>query len=253
MPRFFLSTNAGIGEPITLTGDDAHHISRSLRMAEGERITVCDLAGNDLECVLTGFSSDETVTARVLSRTPCKTEPPYRAMLYQGLPKGEKLDTVIQKAVECGVWSVTPFESERCIVRIRDGENEKKRQRRNRISLEAAKQSGRGIVPQVLPSVPFREALAQASKADLPLFCYEGEGTVPLSRALRSFAEKKIGASCPVISLMIGSEGGFSEAEAAEAVRAGMIPVGLGPRILRTETAAVFVLSCLVGALELDS
>ncbi len=250
MPRFFVSKEQITENTVTITGDDAHHISRALRMATGEMITVCDMQGTDYECELTDFLPDR-VLARVLHVQACQTEPPYRAHVYQALPKGDKLDSVIQKAVECGAYALTTFESERCVVRLK-GENEgKKVERRQRIALEAAKQSGRGIVPTVYPTMPFAAALREAARADLALFCYEGDGTEPLPLAIERTIKDQKWEGIPTVSVMIGSEGGFSPTEAEAARAAGMIPVGLGKRILRTETASGFVLSCLVYALEL--
>ena len=251
MPRFFADAEQIYSDTVVLTGDDAHHISRALRMATGERIVVCDGKGTDLLCELTAFLPDR-VEAKILGRVPSHTEPPYRAMLYQALPKGDKFDTIIQKAVECGVWSITPFESERCVARLRGEDQTKKTARRNKIAAEAAKQCGRGIIPRVENGLSFQSALRQAAEADLALLCYEGEKIRSLGQVLRNapgFSERK---KSPVISIMIGSEGGFSDAEAKAAVDAGMIPVGLGPRILRTETASSVVLGCLSFWFEQD-
>lgn len=250
MPRFFVRAAQIVDGTVTILGDDAHHISRSLRMAAGETVTVSDMQRNEYECVLTDFLPDR-VLARVVSTHSADTEPPYLAHVFQALPKGDKLDSVIQKAVECGATEITTFESERCIVRLK-GENESKKvERRQRIALEAAKQSGRGIVPEVHASVSFEEMLRRASAADIPLFCYEGEGTEALPQVLRDRRARLGAESVPTVSVVIGSEGGFSLSEAEAAKNVGMIPVGLGKRILRTETAASFVLSCLVYELEL--
>ena len=194
----------------------------------------------------------DRVEARVLSCAPSDTEPPYFARVFQALPKGDKLDSIIQKAVECGACEIVPFESERCIVRAKEGNEEKKTERRRRIALEAAKQSGRGRLPEVTPTVSFAKALEMARTADIPLFCYEGDGTEPLPATLAGARRALPPGAHPTVSLMIGSEGGFSQKEADEARRAGMIPVCLGKRILRTETAASFVLACLVYELELS-
>jgi len=251
MPRFFVSRDCIADGIVTLRGDDAHHLSRSLRMAVGERITVCDMQKTEYECELTAFLPD-CVQARVLSSVACNTEPPYHVHVFQALPKGDKLDSVIQQAVECGVAELTTFESERCVVRAKDGAEEKKEERRNRIALEAAKQSGRGMIPTVHPTVRFADVLEAAKTADIPLFCYEGDGTQPLPQVLRALRQRIAAKENPTVSVVVGSEGGFSlkEAEAAEA--AGLIPIGLGKRILRTETAASFVLACLVYELELS-
>ena len=250
MPRFFVRADQVQNDTVTILGDDAHHISRSLRMAVGERITVSDMQKNEYLCELCEFLPDR-VLARVLEKGKNDTEPPYYAHVLQALPKGDKLDSVIQKAVECGASEITTFESERCIVRAK-GENEgKKVDRRQRIALEAAKQSGRGILPTVNPTVSFRDALALCGESDLALFCYEGDGTLPLPTVLRDFRREHAGKEDARILVMVGSEGGFSLDEAAHAKAAGWIPVGLGKRILRTETAASFALSCLVYELEM--
>ena len=251
MPRFFVNADRISDGIVTLVGDDAHHVSRSLRMAAGEQITVCDGEGTEYQCELTAFLPDR-VEARILSSEPTATEPPYRATVYQALPKGEKLDSIIQKSVECGADRVSLFESSRCIVRVKDGDRGKKDDRRNRISLEAAKQCGRGVIPRVEAPVSFDRAVEMAAKADLALFCYEGEGTEPLPVILKRFAKTLDKDATPTISLMVGSEGGFSESEVARAKAAGMQVTGLGKRILRTETAAAFVLGCLSYELELD-
>ncbi len=251
MPRFFIRANQIENGIVTLLGDDAHHVSRSLRMAAGECITVCDMQKNEYECQLTDFLPDR-VLAKVLATRKCDTEPPYYAHVFQALPKGDKLDSVIQKAVECGASEITTFESERCIVRAK-GENEaKKVERRQRIALEAAKQSGRGIVPAVNPTVSFSEMCRRAAEADVALFCYEGDDTLPLPEALAK-AKEQLHRENPSIAIIIGSEGGFSLAEAETVCNKGILPVGLGKRILRTETAASFALACLVYALEMNS
>ena len=249
MPRFFVDVNQIEDGWVTLTGDDAHHISRSLRMAAGERITVCDGNGTEYQCELTDFLPDH-VRARVLESGETLTEPPYRVTVWQALPKGEKLDSIIQKSVECGACGIALFESERCIVRMKDGD--RKGDRRNRIALEAAKQCGRGMIPKVEPPVSFIQAIREASKADLAIFCYEGAGTETLPRILKRFCGESRGERIPTISVMVGSEGGFSKAEAEQARAAGMYLTGLGKRILRTETAAAFVLGCLSYEMELS-
>ena len=250
MPRFFVRKDQIHDGLIRIIGDDAHHIARSLRMAAGECVTVCDMQRTEYECELLSFEDDHAVTARILSSRQMNTEPPFAAHLYQALPKGDKLDTVIQKAVECGVASVTPFESERCIVRCKPEQEDKKTERRCRIAAEAAKQCGRGCIPEVAPTCSYDDMLRRAAQADLCLFCYEGDGTVPLRTLLRE-KSSVLSMQNPSISIVIGSEGGFSGAEAERAKDLGFSMVGLGARILRTETASSFVLSALVYELEL--
>lgn len=246
MPRFFVRQERVNDGSISIIGEDAHHIARSLRMAVGDQITVCDMQGNEYTCRISAFDEDREVIAQILESKHSENEPKIFIRLFQALPKGDKLDTIIQKAVECGVSEIIPFQSERCVVKIKSDAEERKTERRQRISAEAAKQCGRSVIPEVRASVGFDEAIAMATESELCLFCYEGDGTLPLGSILRSYDE--LPAS---ISIVIGSEGGFSQSEVARATEKGATPSGLGKRILRTETASGFVLACLVCASEL--
>ena len=253
MPRFFVQPSAIGSDTVTLTGDNAHHAAYSLRLAVGDHVTVCcDRVA--YECELVAFDG-ETVTGRIQSSAPADTEPPYVAHLFQALPKGDKLDTVIQKAVECGVSSVTPFESSRCIVRCKPEAEARKTERRARIAEEAAKQCGRGLIPSVHPTVSFSSVMDRVATCDLVLFCYEGEDTRSLRSILQEksacFADMIDDGRAPEIAIVVGSEGGFSPEEAATAASRGYAMTNLGRRILRTETAAGVVLSCLIYELEL--
>ena len=250
MPRFFVKREQIAEDAIVLYGEDAHHVARSLRMAVGDTITVCDPKGNEYDCRIAAFDEDRAVTLTVRSVKTAENELPCRVRILQALPKGDKLDTVIQKAVECGACEIVPFESERCVARMKADAEARKTERRQRIAEEAAKQCGRSLLPTVRPTVDFAEMLALAAEDDLRLFCYEGDGVVPLGEALREAREGLLGGG--TVSVVIGSEGGFSPREVAAARDAGLIPVGLGKRILRTETASGFVLSCLVYVTELE-
>lgn len=248
MPRFFIP-NSAIGtrddgtKTVMICGEDAMHIAKSLRMKAGEKLDVCDMGRREYTCVLTEVG--ETVIADVISEKDSDTEPPYTAILYQALVKGDKFDTVVQKAVECGVTKIVPFISDRCVVRLDKKGAAKKAERWQRIALEAAKQCGRSIIPEICPLMTYKEAISAASEADIPLFCYEAERGYTLPSALKDAPPS------PTISIMIGSEGGFSVAEADFAIEKSMKCVGLGKRILRTETASSFVLACLCYELEL--
>ena len=247
MPRFFVTSSQIDGNTVTILGEDAHHLSRALRCAVGDRITVCDMSRTEYECELTDFLSDR-VLARIQDAHPAATESPVRITLYQGLPKGDKLDTVIQKAVECGAVRIVPFESERCVARMKAESEARKTERRLRIAHEAAKQCGRGVLPAVEPTVSFERMLEMVKDADLPLFCYEGDDTLPIGRVL-SHASVPAGGE---IALVVGSEGGFSLGEAQRARALGCHMIGLGPRILRTETAPLFALACISYCFELS-
>ncbi len=251
MPRFFVVKDQINDGYVTILGDDAHHISRSLRMAVGERITVCDMQKNEYACTLEEFLPDRVV-AKVIAERQSDTEPPFLATLYQALPKNDKLDSIIQKSVECGISRIVTFNSERCIAKEGVTE-EKKLTRRSRIALEAAKQSGRGIIPEISATISFKEAIRSAAEADIALFCYEGDDTLSLKSFLseRKAELLRNGITEPTVSIVIGSEGGFSHAEVELARKAGLVPIGLGKRILRTETASSFVLGCLVYEFEL--
>ena len=210
-------------------------------MKRGDALTLCDGVGTDFGCVAVDFAG--AVTVEVVSSSPSAGEPPYRATVFQAEIKGDKFDTVIQKAVELGAAGIVPFTSSRCVCRPDARDADKKKKRRERIALEAAKQCGRGTVPSVGETLPFHKTLAEAAKADLPLFCWE-EATTPLKDVIR-------GKDPSTVSVVIGPEGGFSADEARAAEAAGMIAVSLGRRILRTETAAGAVLSVL--SYELDN
>lgn len=248
MPRFFVSKE-NINEEeriISILGEDAFHIARSLRMAVGDGLTVCDGEGRDYSCRLTKIR-DSQVDCDILEETACPAEPPYKVTVYQALVKGERLDVAIQKSVEFGATSIVPFESSRCIVRMKGEKEGSKSQRRRRIAAEAAKQCGRGIIPEVSEPLSFKEMLAQASKCDLSIFCYEKEGDRMLGTTLESLRSDPPKS----IAIVVGPEGGFSPEEAEMAENAGLSLLGLGRRILRTESAAAFVLACLSSEFEL--
>ena len=250
MPRFFVKQDRISNGNISIIGEDAHHIARSLRMAAGEEITVCDMRGNEYTCKIVSFNEDKEVLAQILSQRSSENEPTVFITLYQALPKGDKMDTIIQKAVECGVSKIVPFQSERCVVKIKNDAENKKNERRQRISAEAAKQCGRSVIPEVSNSITFKDALSEARESDMILFCYEGDGTVPLGGLLKDVFSKETDFP-KSISIFIGSEGGFSIKEAELAKENNAIMIGLGKRILRTETASGFVLACLVCFSEL--
>lgn len=242
MPRFFVQDKDIVDGIVTLHGDDAHHISRSLRMAAGEHITVCDTRGRQFDCVLSGFS--DVVTARVVDECSAGSELPVKVHLFQALVKGDKLDTVIQKAVECGAADITPFECRRCVVKVKHEAENERTQRRCRIALEAAKQCGRSIVPVVHPTVNFDDMLKYSADHGGLIICYEGETTVSLRQELGRLRAswRENGQDEPEICLAVGPEGGFESDEVRSAIASGARAVGLGPRILRTETAAAFAL-----------
>lgn len=246
MPRFFVpSTQLDLdGGTLYLTGDDAHHIARSLRMAVGDTITVCDMHGTAHTCHLTQIR-DDRVDAAILESAPDTTEPPCFIHLYMAYPKGDKLETVIQKAVELGASRITPFESERCVKRPDPSKWGKLQERFGRIALEAAKQCGRARLPQVDTPIPFSQVLQEGATYDLPLFCYEGDDTVSLKAIFEAHPSPR------TICVVVGAEGGFSLKEAELARLGGFQMANLGARILRCETAPTYALSAISYAYEL--
>lgn len=246
MQRFFLSRSGHIdGDMITITGDDAKHISKSLRMAVSDTVIVCDMQKREYECVIDEFAGQDVIL-KIVRETQNDTEPPFKAYLYQALPKGDKFDTIVQKAVESGVHEIVPFVSERCIVREA---SKNKLERWRRIAYEAAKQCGRGIIPEVRDPVTYEEAVRECASSGLGFMCYEGDGTLPMFTMLDR-AESG-GADTQTLRFIIGAEGGFSIAETQKARDAGLMLAGLGKRILRCETASGFVLAALVARYEL--
>lgn len=248
MPRFFIRKEQISEEngqkTVLISGDDAHHISRSLRMAVGEKIEVCDMQKTVYNCTLSKFT-DNAVFAIVDSEMQSDTEPKYEIKLYQALSKGDKMETIIQKSVECGACEIIPFSSERCVVKLDKKDEKKKIERYAKISESASKQSGRGIIPKVEKILSFKEMLEEASKASLAILCYEGDGTLPLKEILQKNTIEKD------IAIIIGSEGGFSLNEVQHAKEKSIHLAGLGKRILRCETAAPFTLACIAYETEL--
>ena len=240
MPRFFVTKDLidRDGGYITISGDDARHIARSLRMAVGDEVTLCDGSSVEYACTLEKIR-DEECMCRILSERQSASEPPAYITLFMAYPKGDKLETVIQKAVELGASKIVPFESSRCIKRPKAEKIDKVVTRLSRIAEEAAKQCGRAILPEVSAPLSFREAIGEAVKSSLALICYECEKDMTLRRAISTEQMPKS------IAVIVGAEGGFSREETEFATSAGCRSVSLGSRILRCETAPSFVLSAI--------
>ena len=244
MPRFFVEPEAICEGHATVAGGDAYHIARSLRMAVGDEITLADGSGKEYLCRLTKIR-DEECTAEVISEQISHSESPAEITLYMAYPKSDKLELIIQKSIELGAARIVPFESSRCIKRPKAEKIEKQTARLQRIAEEAAKQCGRARLPIVREPISFKKMLEEAATAELSLFCYEGGGTRSLKEVLGTDTAPSS------ISVIVGSEGGFSPEEAEAAVAAKLTPVNLGPRILRCETAPMYALSAISYQLEL--
>lgn len=224
---------------ILLQGEDVNHIKNVLRAAEGERITICDGAGTEYAAEIQEISKDRIVLQYSQS-SPSRTEPPYQAILYQGISKGERMDLTIQKSVELGVYQIVPVICERTIVRFHNEKDRQAKQSRwQKIAAEAAKQCNRGILPEVCMPMELDQALERSKGASLRFIPYEEEQVVSLKRFLRGKESPK------QIAFFIGPEGGFAAEEISAAENAGFQPVSIGSRILRTETAGPAVLAVL--------
>lgn len=237
MPRFFVESLAG--DPIVIEGGDARHIALSLRMKQGEELILCDGKGTEAVCTVASLCP-ESVVLDVKERRASETEPKTRVTLYQALPKADKMEYIVQKAVELGVYRIVPVLTSRCISRPDEKTAAKKRERLCKIAAEAAKQSGRGIIPEVDGVLTFKNAVKEMSTAGLPIFFFE-HASLPL----RKYMEKYTGGD---IAVMVGAEGGFSDEEAAFAEENGLLSASLGPRILRCETAPVAALAAIMYA-----
>ena len=235
MQRFFVEPYQVQEEEhrITLTGPDLNHMKNVLRMRIGEDVWISDGSEKEYHCTIEEFQEDSAVL-HILYAQESQYELPSRIYLFQGLPKGDKMELIIQKAVELGAVRIVPFFSRYCVAAPK--KEEQKNLRYNRIAFEAAKQSGRGVVPQVELPVTYKQMLADAARNDAAFFCYEAGGEPLLSRL----------GGAETIGLITGSEGGFSPEEAAAAREAGCVQIGLGPRILRCETAPLAALAAVM-------
>ena len=246
MHRFYVDTPiSGVDAQVVLNAEESAHAARVLRLREGEEVRLLD--GENLWAAeLVRVDAKETV-ASVTAHCP-SPEAPAQAVLLQGLPKADKLELIAQKGTELGMWELWPVEMERSVARADKADKaDKKRERLQRIAMEAAKQSGRAHVPEVASTTSFAKALARLDEFDLTLVAWEDEHALSMSKAVRQHVQEK---GMPRrVMIVIGPEGGISQAEWQKLHDAGAVSVTLGPRILRTETAGLCALSVLWTAL----
>ena len=244
MRRVFVPIEQVGEDAITVYGDDVKHMRDVLRMQPGDKITATCGRGTDYHCEIASVE-DDSITLSIITEEQDASELPVKISLYQALPKGDKLELVIQKAVELGVYEVIPVRTARCVVKLDAAKAEKKQARWQKIAEEAAKQSGRGIVPQVLPVMDFNDAVKRAKESEHILIPYELSEDFSSDKLRESI---KNGAK--EIAVFIGSEGGFERSEVEAVKNAGGVEISLGHRILRTETAAIAVLAHLMLTIE---
>jgi 16S rRNA (uracil1498-N3)-methyltransferase len=238
MQRYFISKKQIASNRIELIGDDVHHVRNVMRNHPKDQF-ICCVDGMDYRVEVVEIKAD-TVECKILDRFPSQGEPALHVTVAQGLPKGDKLEWVLQKGTELGASGFLPFSSTRSVVKIEEKKAEKKQARWAKIAKEAAEQSHRGRIPDVALPMSWQALLAAIPHYDLAVIAYERGGQVLETIEQLYWAES--------ILLIIGPEGGFDEQEVEEATAQGAIPITLGPRILRTETAAISLLTCVMFA-----
>lgn len=233
-PRFF--TEDISEDSAVITGEDVKHITSVLRMRRGGLAVLCDGRRNDYLAELEDAGGD-CCTFKVLEKSVNEAEPDIRLRLFQAMPKGDKMEFIVQKAVECGAAEIIPIFTKRCVSRPDEKQMAKKLPRYQKIALEAAKQCGRGIIPSVQNAVNFSELKGFISDENTGIMFYECSD-VPLKNAVSEFRRN--------VDIVIGSEGGFEPSEVEELQRLGFAAVSLGKRILRCETAPIAAISILM-------
>ncbi len=258
MQHFFVEPGM-IGEKeILILGEDVNHIKNVLRMKPGEVISVGNgVSDDEYRCEITEITADK-VRAKIMFIKKDGVELPAEITLFQGLPKADKMELIIQKSVELGACGIVPVSTKRAVGKLDEKKAKNKTERWRSISESAAKQSKRAVIPQISEPVSFKNAIDMAKEMDLCVIPYELEegmdGAALFLEEVRALAgkylQKEGGASKPKIGIMIGPEGGFEEEEVEIALQNGIRPISLGRRILRTETAGMALISVLMFSLE---
>jgi 16S rRNA (uracil1498-N3)-methyltransferase len=248
MYHFFVSKNNIVDHTIFIEGTDYNHIKNVLRMREGEEISVGNGEDeNEYRCMIEKFE-DDRVICKLLFVKEANVELPAKVILYQCLPKADKMEMIIQKCVELGVSEIIPVASKRCVVKLDDKKASSKIARWQSIAEAAGKQSKRAIVPFIGQVTKFSDALKDAERADVKIIPYElCEGMEDTKEVFKNIK------SGQTIAVFIGPEGGFDEGEVDEAIQSGITPISLGKRILRTETAGLAVMAWLSFVLEVEA
>ncbi|WP_213506346.1 16S rRNA (uracil(1498)-N(3))-methyltransferase [Paenibacillus faecis] len=245
MQRYFIDPGQFHDTSVVIAGDDARHIGKVMRSKPGDKLIVSDGVNRVALAEIVKLDPQE-VTAEIIEMLEPTGEPAVEVTVAQSLPKGDKMETVIQKCTEIGASAFLPFISERTVVQY-DGKKEEKRTARwRKIAKEAAEQAHRSRIPAIEAPVSWREMLSMLVGFDLVCMCYEKEHGQQLRDVLKPFSARLASGRTCRVAVIVGPEGGFSEQEVAEAEKAGAVPAGLGRRILRTETAAMAALTCIM-------
>lgn len=247
MHHFFVRPEQIKDDKIQIVGLDVNHIKNVLRMKVGEELEISDGEAKKYLCEIAAISAEE-VCALIKEERTSDTELPSKLYLFQGLPKGDKMELIIQKAVELGVYEIIPVATKRAVVKLDDKKAVKKVGRWNAIAEGGAKQSGRDVIPEVKPVMSYKEAIQYAKELDVVLIPYErAEGMQETRKTISGILPGQS------VGVFIGPEGGFEEAEVELAMEHGAKAITLGKRILRTETAGLTTLSILMYHLESES
>ena len=251
MYHFFVQPEQINDKSVIITGDDVNHIKNVIRLKIGDEISISNgTDGRDYRCGITGITDDE-ITCELRFIKEDGVELPSKVYLFQGLPKGDKMEFIIQKMVELGVHEIIPVAMKRCVVKLDDKKAKSKINRWQGISEAASKQSKRGVIPIIHDVMTYKEALEYAKDMDIKLVPYEMEETLDGSSGMRGtkniINNLKPGQS---VAIFIGPEGGFDSQEIQDAISLGMKPITLGKRILRTETAGMTVMAWIMYQLE---
>lgn len=244
MFHFFVSPDNITTDTVTVTGGDVNHIKNVLRMKIGEKFVVNDGNGGSYCCAVREIY-DERIVADILKGQLANTELPVNIVLFQGLPKADKMELIIQKGVELGVSRIVPIEMTRCVVKLDEKKKKSKIARWQSISESAAKQSGRTVIPEICDVMSYKNALEYAKDFDVILVPYECADSMAKLRDRLSEIKPNM-----TIGIFIGPEGGYEEKEISQAVEAGGEIVSLGKRILRTETASIAALAICMFNIE---
>lgn len=237
MPKFFVTSDKITDSQIIIDTEDVTHITRVLRLGEGDTITVCDSRGTDYDARISEIEQCGIV-CDIISKKSSDTEPDINVVLFQGLPKASKMEYIIQKTTELGISEIVPVKLSRCVVKLDGGKDGKKKTDRwQKISEAAAKQSGRGVIPKISAIMTLDEVIERSKEFDLFFVPYECEERKTLKEILLSKPNVK------TAGFIIGPEGGFDACETEKLRESGIPTVTLGKRILRTETAGEAVLA----------
>lgn len=247
MPKFFVNSNQIEQNKINIIGTDVNHIKNVLRLKEKNELEICNADNQENYLCEIQSLSEEKIECNIIQKIENKSESNIQVTIFQGLPKSDKMEFIIQKAVELGVYDITPVEMTRCVVKLNEKDKLKKQERWQKISEVAAKQCGRDIIPKINEITQLKNICSLIEKYDVILLAYEKENKNTLKQELQKIKEE----NSQKIGIIIGPEGGLEEKEVELLSQNGVKVITLGKRILRTETVALNVLSNIIYELEI--